>query len=213
MDLPESLPARLFLLAFDQDRGRLTAGGRLAPLLRAGALTELYLSGRLANAKGRAQVAAGDATGDPVLDQVLALVSSTRPRPWRHWVSRQPKTTRVAVQDALAASGHIGVTRHRLLGIFPTTTVTLLDPRGAMHVSSLASEALRGASPAADVDLADAAVVCLAAAANLRSVVSRSDRRVYRRRLAELAGRVGPVPAALRKALQEQSGSMPGEGD
>ncbi|GAA3986028.1 hypothetical protein GCM10022247_00550 [Allokutzneria multivorans] len=210
-----SLPARLFLLSFDQERGRLTVGAALAPLLRAAALAELHLGGRLADTGGKARAVAATPSGDPVLDQVLALVSgSAKPRSWQHWIGYRPKSTVVAVREALVASGHIRVERRRVLGLIPTTRITLLDPGAATHVESLASEALRGAWPVEEVDLRDAAVVSLAAAANLRTVVSRADRRSYRKRLAELSARVGPVPAALRKALQAQSaGSAGGDGD
>ena len=43
MQLPESLPARLFLLAVDPTRRRLANGSYLGFLLRAGALTDLEL--------------------------------------------------------------------------------------------------------------------------------------------------------------------------
>ncbi|SDM84425.1 GOLPH3/VPS74 family protein [Allokutzneria albata] len=214
MHPPDSLPARLFLLAYDQDRGRLTGGAALAPLLRAAALAELHLGGGLADVRGKAHAVAATASGDPVLDQVLALVGSAKARSWQYWITYRPRTTVAAVREALVASGHIRVTRRRGLGLFRTTKITLVDPGEATHIASLASEALRGAWPVAEVDLRDAAVVCLAAAAKLRTVVSRADRRAYRGRLAELSARVGPVPTALRKALQAQNGgSASGDGD
>jgi hypothetical protein len=47
MELPESLPARVYLLAYDRRRQRLTARPQLGFLLRAAAMADLELGGRV----------------------------------------------------------------------------------------------------------------------------------------------------------------------
>ncbi len=57
--LPESLPARLYLLAYDTEKNRMTAGSQLGLVLRAAALADLYLTERLTDEAGKAHAAGG----------------------------------------------------------------------------------------------------------------------------------------------------------
>ncbi|MFL6056949.1 MAG: GPP34 family phosphoprotein, partial [Actinoallomurus sp.] len=56
MSLPRSLPARLYLLAYDLDKERMTSRTQLGLVLRAAALADLYLDRRLADEDGKARV-------------------------------------------------------------------------------------------------------------------------------------------------------------
>ena len=58
MNVPESLPARLYLLAYDTEKNRLTSRSQLGLVLRAAALTDLYLE-RTADRRGRQAEGAG----------------------------------------------------------------------------------------------------------------------------------------------------------
>ncbi|TDO68297.1 Golgi phosphoprotein 3 GPP34 [Kribbella sp. VKM Ac-2571] len=53
---PDSLAARVFLLAYDPERGRLTARSKLGKVLRAAVLIDLQLNGNIEDDGGRARV-------------------------------------------------------------------------------------------------------------------------------------------------------------
>ena len=115
MTLPESLPARLYLLAYDTEKNRVTAQSRLGLVLWAAALADLYLAGRVTDENGKAR-ATGDRrpTGDPLLDEVLQQLADHRPRSWQGWIARgQPAVRTVRAQ--LEAGLCIRVERRRIL--------------------------------------------------------------------------------------------------
>jgi Golgi phosphoprotein 3 (GPP34) len=198
MNLPESLPARMYLLAFDTDKDRLTSRSQLGLVLRAAALADLYLTGRLTDVRGRASAVRGEPTGDPVLDDLLAQIAAHRPRPWHRWVGRQERAIVRAVREQLADGRHLTV-EHR--AILPDR----VRPRDRHAVKGYADSvrtALRRS--AARADPRTAAVLALAARGEIRTVVSRRERREYRQRLDELAVYTGPVADALKKALRSK---------
>ncbi|MCE3553690.1 hypothetical protein LWC33_19805 [Pseudonocardia sp. RS11V-5] len=59
---------------------------------------------------------------------------------------------------------------------------------------------------------ADAAAVALAAAARLRTVVGRADAKQRKDRIEALTARTGPVPKALRKAVDSQHAATAASG-
>ncbi|MFI9274928.1 GPP34 family phosphoprotein [Kitasatospora sp. NPDC052896] len=202
MDLPDTdtLPSKLFLLALNPERERLTGRHNLDLLLGAAVLTELFQRGLLRDERGRA-VATGPAPADldPLLAEALQRIRDARLRPWRAWMTSRRHTAR-AVREQLAADGRIRVAEHRVLGLFPARRITCRDPRPRKALLTAVSGALRG--PLGRVTPADAALVALADAGQLRIVVDYRVRRAHRRRLAELAARCGPLPLALRRAIR-----------
>jgi Golgi phosphoprotein 3 GPP34 len=199
MSLPESLPARMYLLAFDPDKDRLTSRSQLGLVLRAAALTELYLTERVTDARGRAQAAPGGRpSGDPVLDDLAEQIAAHRPRQWHRWIGRSERATVRAVREQLEAGRHLTV-EHR--AILPDR-VTPSDRGAVAHYAETVRGALRR-SPAR-TDPRTAAVLALAARGEVKTVVSRRDRREHRRTLDELAVYTGPVADALRKALRSK---------
>src|SRR5690349_4020561 len=101
MDLPESLPDRLFLLAINPTRRRLTGLTQLGYLLRAGALADLQLRGLITDEAGKVQVGTQLRVNDPVLDAMLAEIAGDRPRSWRAWVQRRQRAIRAEVRGQL----------------------------------------------------------------------------------------------------------------
>jgi hypothetical protein len=198
--VPETLPARMFLLAYDLRKQKMTSGGaRLGYVLRAAALTELFLDGRLGEERGRP--VPGTPGDDPY--GVLAQIAGSRPRRWRHWVRKDSRSIVGTVRDELVRDGWIRVRRRRVLGLFPRRQVTVKDPRVVKALWGGASSALRG-RPVAHVNSYDAAAVALAAAGELKSVLPVSDRRRHRRRIEELTARTGPAAKAVRTLLREE---------
>lgn len=198
------LPVQLYLLALDERRGRLTARSRLGMLLRAGALVELQQRDRLADGeRGRVRVIGGSGAGlDPLLAPVLEQIAGSGPKKWQHWVSKGGRQITASVRRRLIDEGYLREDRARWLGLIPYPTVHLRDPRIRSGLEHRVQAAVRGGQPLSRVDPRDAALVALAAAAELGIVLPRSVRRASKRRITGLGERVGPVPAALRKAVQ-----------
>ncbi|QKG20529.1 GOLPH3/VPS74 family protein [Actinomadura verrucosospora] len=200
VEVPETLPARMYLLAYDLRKQRMTArGAQLGYVLRAAALTELFLDGRLEERRGRP--APGTPGDDPY--GLLARIAASRPRSWQYWVRKDARPIVRAVRDELERGGWIRVRGRRVLGLFPADEVTVKDPRVVKQLWGGASSALRG-RPVAHVNSYDAAAVALAAAGELKSVLPGPDRRRHRRRIAELTARSGPAAPAVRKVIRAQ---------
>ena len=194
MTLPESLPARLYLLAYDTGKNRVTAQSQLGLVLRAAALADLYLTGRVTDENGKAR-AAGDwrLTGDPLLDEVLQQLTEHRPRSWQGWIARGGPTART-VRTQLEAGQYIRV-EHRM--ILPDR-VELLDRVAVQRYADEVRAELR--RPASRIEPRTAVVLALAARGEIANVISRSERREHRQYLDELAVYAGPIADALRKA-------------
>lgn len=194
VEVPESLPARMYLLAYDLRKQKMAKGGtRLGYVLRAAALTELYLDGRLGEERR------GPVPGTPGDDPygVVAQIAASRPRPWRHWVRKDARALVGTVRDELMRDGWIKVRDRRVLGLFPHRQITVRDPRVVKTLYGGASSALRG-RPVAHVHSYDAAAAALAAAGELTPVLTGRDRRRYKRRIEELSARTGPAVPAVR---------------
>jgi Golgi phosphoprotein 3 GPP34 len=204
VNVPDSLPARVFLLAYDMDRRRMSRCVQLGYTLRAAALTELYLDGRLVGEKRPTIGTPGD---DPY--GLLAQIAASRPRRWQHWVSKEGRRMVRTVREELAAEGWIRVEQQRLLGVFGIHRVTVRDPRVVKDLWGRASSALRG-QPVAHVNSYDAATVALAAAARMKTVLPPADRRRHKRRIADLTARSGPAIPALRKAIESAEAAAAG---
>ncbi|MBC6463300.1 GOLPH3/VPS74 family protein [Actinomadura sp. HBU206391] len=203
MNVPNSLPERLYLLAYDTHRQKIRCGD-LGYLLRAAALADLYLSGHLTEESGRPQVFVRRPGPDPMLDAVLGQIADSRPRPWTHWVRKSSRGMVRTVRDQLAADGWIRVEPRRRYGILRYNKVTVRDPRVVTQLTRGVSTALQGGRPSGRVDPYEAAAAALAANGELRAVLNRKDRRRHKQRINELSAVTGPAATALRKAIQQK---------
>lgn len=199
MTLPESLPARLYLLTYDTDKNRMTCRSQLGLVLRAAALAELYLAGHVTDEGGKAR-ASGDPrpTGDPLQDEMLQQIAEHRPRSWHRWIGRGESGAVRTVRARLEADRCVTV-RHR--AILPDR----VEPRDRRDVKRYA-EQLRAElrRPAARTEPRTAAALALAARGEITTVLSRRERREHKRHLDELAVYTGPIADALRKALRSK---------
>lgn len=197
MNLPRPLPARLYLLAFDTTKNRPTGRGRLGTVVRAAALADLHLDGRLTDDRGRPRAVPGAAAPepDPVLDALVQRIAEERPRSWQHWVRADEHRTLGAVRDRLEAAGWIRVERRTFL----PDRVRLREPH---RVKRYAGTVRAGLSPGSHPDPRDATALALAATGELTTVITRSERRRHHRRLEELADGAWPAVRALKRAIQ-----------
>ncbi|TDD64975.1 GOLPH3/VPS74 family protein [Actinomadura rubrisoli] len=206
VEVPDSLPARMFLLAYDARKQKMAKGGsQLGYVLRAAALTELYLDGRLGEERRRP--VPGTPGDDPY--GLLAQIAASRPRSWQHWIRKDSRAMVATIRDELVRGGWIRVRRRRAWGLFPCHQVTVRDPRVVKELWGGASAALRG-RPVAHVNSYDAAAVALAAAGELKTVLPGADRRRHKRRIEELTARSGPAAPAVRKVIRAQNAAAAG---
>nr|WSZ13247.1 GPP34 family phosphoprotein [Streptomyces canus] len=204
---PLSLPAHLYLLAWDTSKSEITGVAQIPQLVRAGALTELAQRGLLVDDDGIATPVDMDAsTGDAVLDGLLELVRESRPHRWQSWVTLHARITLDAVREQLAAGGSLRARKRRALGLFPTVEYDLARPAAVEALQEEALGILRGRVPAVDISDRDAAVVALAAAAGLRTLLSRKES--HDTRVEELIERSGQAAPALRKVVHELRGAV-----
>lgn len=190
-----SLAATLYLLAFDPGTGKpVTHPGYL---VQAGALTELAQRELLVDAEGCPKPLPDARTGDPALDGLLELIEESRPRTWGTWVGHHPQLTEKAVRHQLRAAGYVRVTSRRVLGLFPVKEYGLERTQLVAEMREEAVRVLYGAQPAAEVSERDAALIALAAAGGLTTVVTHKDLKAHRKRIAELEARSGAPGAAL----------------
>ncbi|MFC9684005.1 GPP34 family phosphoprotein [Streptomyces sp. NPDC056948] len=208
-DGPLSLPARLCLLAWDSARPTAAGTGRLADLVRAGALTELAQRGLLTDEDGIATPLDLDArAGDAVLDGLLELVHESCPHHWRTWVTLRARVTLDAVREQLVVGGYLRAEKKRVLGVFPSVDHAL---ERVTAVDALREETLRllqGPPPVAELSERDAALVALAVAANL---LPEKDVRAHEQRVEELSERAGAGAPGLWKIVREVRGAVAAE--
>jgi hypothetical protein len=190
---PLSLPARLCLLAWNPVRPAGAGTAHLLGPVRAGALTELAWRGLLVDEDGIATPVDLDSrTGDAVLDGLLELVRESFPHRWRTWVTLRSRVTLDAVREQLVAEGCLRAEKKRVLGVFPSVEYALARVAAVEALREETRQALRGPQPVAGISERDAALVTLAASAEL---LPGADVRAHERRVRELAERaVASVP-------------------
>jgi hypothetical protein len=205
MAVPGSLPQRIFLLAYNPDKGRVSVGANLGAMLRAATLADLYRGGHLTDERGRAAIKVRHPCHDPVLEALLEEIAGSKPRRWQSWVGRRHRAAVSAVRQQLSDGGWVRLEPHRILGLFPTTRVTIRDPRVRKELLGRVNGALK--NPIGRTDPADAALVAIVAAGDLKLALDRKTKRANKRRIRELTELSGPIGPALHKAIQAASES------
>ncbi|GIH03688.1 hypothetical protein Rhe02_17550 [Rhizocola hellebori] len=199
MELPAPLTSRVYLLAYNTDKHKLTCNGYLGYVLRAAALTELHQAGALSDMDGVVKPARTHLK-DPLLVKVLEEISNApRPRKWAYWVGHAQTPMFRAVQQRLVEDQLISTERFRILGIFPATRVKVLRHRAVTQLRSIVSRALAGGS----VDPHDGALAALAAIGEVRIAVARAQVRERKQRIDHLAAQAGPALPALHKVIRD----------
>ncbi|MFJ8795875.1 GPP34 family phosphoprotein [Streptomyces sp. NPDC102462] len=194
----DDLPCLMYLLAYDDAAEGPYDRSRTQVLLRAAALIDLALRGRLREADGKATVCGTQPTGDPVLDGVLSDAAAGHG--WKHLVRSHRKRTLTQVENRLAAAGVLTVKEPRTP--FGARRLTVTDHAQPTALHARVSAALHGDDPVQDLPAADAALLALAAAGGVRPVVSRQDHTTYRARIDACTGTLAALAPGLEKAVR-----------
>jgi len=202
-EVPNRLPDRAFLIAYDVEKHKLTGGDSHGQLIRAAALVELTLAGRLVDENGKPRDT-GQRTDDPILDAILNQIASSKARSWKYWVEKDAKVTYQAVRERLATSRVISVTDGKVMGIFPKKVVHVRDTRVVRQLVTDMRRVVLSGVPSDQLDPLAVALVPLVSAVELNTVFSGRERREHRERIRRLAERAGPASKALRKVVENQ---------
>ncbi|ONH30328.1 GPP34 family phosphoprotein [Pseudofrankia asymbiotica] len=207
LNLPRSLSLRLYLLAFNLEKGRMYRVPGLGRTLRAAALTQLHHDGLLSDDHGLALVTGAPAdAASPPDDQLSRLVfrqlaaEPSPARPWAYWVGHDRAPAVRMVRHELAAAGWVTLGSHPDgLPRRGRTSVSVSPPdRQTVRVLNReASRALRGEIADAELPWELAALVALAAAGDVITLVSARERRTWPERIAALTALAGPPAEAL----------------
>ncbi|WP_433270947.1 GOLPH3/VPS74 family protein [Actinosynnema sp. CS-041913] len=200
MAVPHSLPQRIFLLAYNPDKGRVGPGANLGAMLRAAALADLYRGGHLTDERGHAAIDVRRPCHDPVLDALLEEIAGSKPHTWQSWIGHRQRAAVRAVRQQLDDDGWVHLQPHKTLGLFHTTKVTIRDLRVRKELLGRVDTALH--EPISSIDPADAALVAIIAAGDLRLVLDRKTRRANKQRIQELTELSEPIGPALHKSIQ-----------
>ncbi|MEV0186206.1 GPP34 family phosphoprotein [Streptomyces sp. NPDC050625] len=193
----DDLPCVMYLLAYDAAAEGPYDRARAELLIRAAALIDLALLGRLGEDGGTVTVSGTEPTGNPVLDRVLHDAAG---HGWKDLVRRHRKRTLTEVEDRLAAMGVLTVREPRPR--FGTRRLTVTDRAAPAALRARVCTALHGDDPVREIPAAAAALLALAAAGGVRSVVSRQDQKTFRARIDACTGCLGALAPGLERAVR-----------
>ncbi|PBC93502.1 uncharacterized protein (TIGR04222 family) [Streptomyces sp. Ag82_O1-15] len=189
----------MYLLAYDDAAEGPYDRSRTELLVRTAALVDLALRGRLEeDGGGTVTVSGAQPTGDPVLDGVLRDAAAGHG--WKRLVRRHRKQTLTQVEDRLAAAGVLTVRAPRTR--FGTRRLTVSDPAVPAALRARVFAALHGDDLVTVIPAADAALLSLATAGRIRTVVSRQDHKTFRARIDACTGHLAAFAPGLEKAVR-----------
>lgn len=188
----------MYLLAHDDSAEGPYDRARTELLVRAAALIELALRGRLGEDAGTVTVSDTEPTGDPALDGVLRDAAGGHG--WKHLVRRHRERTLTDVEDRLVAAGLLTEKAPRTR--FGSRRLAVTDRAVPAASRARVSAALHGDGPVREIPAADAALLALAAAGDVRSVVSRRDQKTFRARVDACTGCLAALAPGLEKAVR-----------
>lgn len=202
MDL--TLPQRLYLLSYDLERKRFdpVSTAYRGQLLSAAALAELTVGGWLSDPDGTAERTPLPPPDDPFLAAVLSDMPPGKPRHMITTLYLRMAEAEELVRGELVANGDVTEARGRVLGLFPTRTVTLNHPERVAVLREETREALLGGHDVATVPFADVAMIVIAAEADIWSLVAAKERGRHRSVLTGLQERFDATIPELRNAVR-----------
>jgi hypothetical protein len=212
VDLPQTLHAQLYLVAYDPQRHRFRFerdnrrdnGWLFGFALRAAMLTDLYLTGHVEDKQGYAHPTSAARPDDPVLHEALKGVAG---RDWAQLIAHNEHHARRVVRDQLETTGWLRVQQHRMLGIIPTARLGIYDEDMVSGLADQVIEALRNAIDDRPANPRPLAVGLLAVQAQMPVISSFDDSR-HRQELREMTfAAIEPI-LGLHQAIQNRLTDM-----
>ncbi|WP_420010348.1 GOLPH3/VPS74 family protein [Streptomyces collinus] len=194
----------MYLLAHDAAAEAPYDRARTALLVRAAALTDLALRGRLREDGGTVTASGTPPTGDVVLDGVLREAGDGHG--FKFLVRRHRKRTLAQVEDQLAAAGLLRVKEPRTP--FGARRPAVTDPAEPAALHARLATALHDATPVRELPATDAALLALASAGGIRSVVSRREDKTYRARIDACTKSLACLAPGLEHAVRDLPTTM-----
>ena len=178
MTADQTLPASLYLLAYNTRKNELAKKAWLDYLVRGAVLCELIIRGYLVEIgrRPRAMAVNGQGTGgpaDPMLRWVLDELRQDPGLTWRQLLRQDATQSLAAVEQHLAHEHLISAAP----GGSVTGPVTAADPVAIESMQESVRAALTGQVDPAALQARDAALAALAAVVPLPTVISRREAR------------------------------------
>ena len=201
MELPQTLHAQLYLLAYDRKRHSWDTRWLFGFALRAAMLTDLYLTGYVEDKEGKAYPAGVARHDDPVLHEALKGVAG---RDWAQLIAHGERHARQVVRNQLEATGWVRGQQRRMLDIIPTTRLGLYDEDMVSGLADRVTEALCNAIDDRPADPRPLAVGLLAVQAQMPVVFSFIENSRHREELREMTfAAIEPI-LGLHQAIQNR---------
>jgi hypothetical protein len=203
LELPQTLHAQLFLLAYDRCRGRLDGNDRwrFGLALRTAMLTDLYLSGHLTDVEDRPRAVDVTRPWHPVLRAALDDTRDNEPKDWMHAAARDQRNIPGLVRSQLEADGWLWVQRRRMLGIIPYARLRLHDENLVRGLAAQVVTALRDAIAGRLAEERPLAVGLIGALGQLPTVFEFDEASRHCRQLEGLVDRAVPPITGMRQVI------------
>lgn len=198
MTTQRTLPAKMYLLAYDLTKDKPDSKWWLDYVIQAAALAQLLAEGRLADT-GSTVVPAGGRPDDEVLGLVYSEIEEIRPRDWRPLL-RQSKATLAAVEDQLIQAG-LFEQNSRGMGAVNRAAIAEVQQRARQTLTGQDAGVRTGRG--GNVNVLDAALVALASVIPLRTVFGPHRNRQDRERAEALARLVSARVPGFERLLKQ----------
>jgi hypothetical protein len=191
VELPQTLHAQLYLLAYDRTRRRFQFArdnsrdtrGFFRFALRAAILTDLYLTGHVKDNEGKAYPTNTPGHDDPVLNEALKDVGG---KDWVELITYGGHHACQVVRAQLEATGWVQGSRRRMLGLVPTERVGLYDEGMVSGFADRVTDALCSALDDRPADPRVLALGLLAVQAQMPVVFGFIENTQQRHKLREM---------------------------
>ncbi|MBM7440197.1 GPP34 family phosphoprotein [Streptomyces sp. HB132] len=199
-----TLPQQCYLLCYTVDKAKfeLTDLQGRGQLLRAAALTELALEGRLSTERRKVARRTAEPPGDPFLAMVWRDLPET-PKRWLQFVHNKAHAAEKPVREQLAAAGAITVRREKRLGVLAVDRVAVSDPQPVLDLQERVRDVVLGGPDPSAIPPGELTMAVFAAEVEVTSVFTGKERRMHKQTLATLAERYDAAVPGLRKALRD----------
>jgi Golgi phosphoprotein 3 len=196
---------QLVLLALHDEKGTLRSREALRFALAGAAFLELVRLERIGPSGKHLVLRSSSPTGDPLLDEVLAVMKATRrPKDIKGWIKRLPgKVKRIdrRVIERLVLRGILTQTEAKVLWVFPVSRYPERDPGPERKLRErLRRIVLQGSQPTSqEVELLGLVEACKLTG----QLFARGERREARKRLKKIVreSRFGKEVSAIQREI------------